>query len=386
MAAEGAPLVIPGSTAWYTSLRDRVRQLLPVSARTINVSYSILRSPLGVLYLLNLVFLGVLGLLAAIQSKSLIFQRLPGNPYSMVDLYPYFYLFLVIAPLWWAVVQPMRRRLFLQPRSRLPLIVLAVGLALVLAEVLLRFRPLLTVLDIYVPLASLILLVSAEVGLWRARESGRPVYSLLVRISTAVVAVAACLLMLTVLWRDVRAYHYLVQGHSLRDQAMKTQEVQSAEQAMPAYEKAVSAYGLAAEVGRQPVWGIDTQAAARIRVGMPPAQSLTWLSALTNEAALETQLSRYLDASRIYSQTLDYTDQPDQIHAWLAIASLGQGTESTTEEGVKIKRNQYQDAIQELDQAISLNPHQAVYYLWRGLAYHALSQKSQCATSDMPGS
>jgi tetratricopeptide (TPR) repeat protein len=385
VAAEDAPLAIPGSTAWYSSLRDTVRQLLPVSASTINVSYSILRSPLGVLYLLNLVFLGVLGLLAATQSKSLIFQRLPGNPYSMVDLYPYFYLFLVIAPLWWAVVQPMRRRLFLQPRSRLPLIVLAAGLALVLAEVLLRFRPLLTVLDIYIPLTTVILLVSAEVVLWRARESGRPVYSLLCRISTAVVAGAACLLMLTVLWRDVRAYHYLVQGNSLRDQAMKTREVESAEQAMPAYEMAVSTYGLAAEVGRRSVWGIATQDAARIHVGMPPAQSLTWLSALTNEAALETQLSRYLDASRLYSQTLDYTDQPDQIHAWLAIASLGQGTQSTTEEGLKIICNQYRDAIKELNQAINLNPHQAVYYLWRGLAYHAISQESQCTTSDRSG-
>ncbi len=385
VAAGAAPVVIPASTAWYGSLCERMRRLKPESARTTNLSYSILRSPLGVLYLLNLAFLGVLGVLAAVQSKGLIFQRLPGNSYSLVDLYPYFYLFLVVAPLWWAVVQPLRRRLVLQPRSRLPLIVLGAGLVLVLAEVLLRFRPLLMALDVYVPLAALILLVSGEVAVWRARQAGRPVYPTVLRLATAALAGAACLLMVTLLWRDVWAYHYLVQGNWLRDEAMQSQKTKSSEETELASWQAVPSYKLATELGRQPVWGVTTQAAARIRVGVPPARSLTWLSALTNEAALETQLGRYPDATQLYSQTLDYTDQPDQVYAWLAVIRLSQGTQAPSQQGVQVNANQYEEAIRLLDKAIELNPRRANYFLWRGVAYHALVKSSDCTISPPPG-
>jgi len=73
--------------------------------------------------------------------------------------------------------------------------------------------------------------------------------------------------MASLLWRDVWAYHYLVQGNWLRDEAMKSQETLSSKEARLAYWQAIPSYRLATELGRQPVWGIPTQAATRIRVG-----------------------------------------------------------------------------------------------------------------------
>jgi len=388
----GAPqdqLVIGGSTSRYTSLRERVGSLVSPAARLVDLDCTVLRSRLGALFVLCLVLIGILDLLAKFAAPQLIFWDVLGTRYSVVDLYPYFFLWLVVAPLWWGVVQPLRQRLHLWPRSRLVPWMLGMGLLLALVQVVIHFRPLLTVVNLYPPLITLVVLVSAGIVVWRAEIAGQKVYPAYMRAGTAVVVTLACLLMMSVLWRDIRAYDYLVRGNSLRDRALQTDDADLSDALLAA---AVKDYGRAVDIGSSAVWGIDTKAATGIPLGIPAPRSFTWLSALTSQAALRTQLGRYTEAIQSYTDALEHTDQQDRVYAWLALVRQSLATEPAEQGGITTDRNQYKDAIHDLEEAIRLNPNDASYYLWRGVALHALGRLDEALRSykdalgcDVPG-
>jgi len=165
-----------------------VRRLLPATARTTDLSYNILRSPLGVLYLLNIVSLGVLGLLAATPSDrpallSPAWQSLqPGGSLSLLLLLPGHGAAVVVHS---AASAPGPGSPTAQPaasrragrragpgagRGASPVPAPAHGAGSVR------------------PLAAFVLLVSGEAAVWRARQAGRPVYPIVVRLATAAVA------------------------------------------------------------------------------------------------------------------------------------------------------------------------------------------------------
>lgn len=373
LGATQEPLVISGGTEAYGSLRHRVSCLVPAAAEIVDLDYTVLHSKLGVLYVLNVLLIGLLGILGARGEIQLLLRDAPGTPYSAADLYPYLFLGLIVAPLWWGVMQRLQRRQYLQPRSRLPLWMLGMGLSLALLQVVLRFRPLFTVVNLYLPLVTLVLLASAEMVVWRAQVAGQKVFPARVRIGTAAVATVACILMMSVLWRDTRAYHYLVQGNTLRDRGWKTQDADLSKALLT---DAINAYERAADIGRRAIWGLDTRPAARIALGIPDRSELTWLSALTSQAALQMQLGQYREATRSYSETLRYVDRQDRLYGWRALARQSPAIEAADEEGPGIEdRAQGEEAaIRDLDDAIRLNPHNAAYYLWRGVARHALGQ------------
>lgn len=371
LVATQEPLIVGAGTTRYATVRRRASGFLPSAADVINLDYTILRSKLGLLYVLTLLLVGLLGILAAFAKPSLILRDLPGTYYSLVDLYPYLLFFLVLAPLWWAVVQPLRQRLYLQPWSRFPLWMLGLGLLLALVQVILRFRPLLTVVNLYPPLITIIVLVSSGVVVWRAQAAGKKVYPLFLRLGTVVVVVVVCLLMATVLWRGVQAYHHVVRGNSIRDRALENQDVILSEAWM---DRAIRAYEKAVKAGGGEIWGIDPKPGADIGIGIPAPHNLTWLSALTSQGALQTQRDQNPAAVRNFSEAFKFTERKDEIFVLRALARQSLVTEPAAQGWLTLDQTRYSEAVRDLNEAIKLNPNDASLYLWRGLAQHALEQ------------
>lgn len=360
LGAAQEQIAVGGNISRYAHVREQVEQRVTPATRIVNLDYAILRSKMGILFVLNLLAIGLFNLLAKV-APAVLFDRLLGTIYSLADLYPYLFLGIVIASLWWGIIQPLRQRVHLWPRSPLALWMLGLGLLLTFIQITLRFRPLLTVLDLYPPFITAVILVSAGIAIWRAQASGRKIYPIYARVAVAVVVLVASSLMVTVLWRDVGAYHQLVTGHALRDRALQDNEPIRAKLSM---EKALAAYGHAAALGSREVWGIDTRPAAHIALGIPAPDNFIWLAALINQSALQVQLSRYEQAIQNYTQALTYLDSPDQIYAWRALAMQGATTALT-------QQSQYEKAIADLDEAIRLNPNNAAYYFWRGATQQA---------------
>ncbi|MCP4427039.1 MAG: tetratricopeptide repeat protein [Chloroflexi bacterium] len=361
-------LIVHGSANWYASLRRRAETKLPDSAQIIDRDYAILESKPGRIYLINVVVITVMAALAWLAPAPL-WLTIPGLPYSLADLYPYFYLGLIGLPTWWLVARPLQTRLQLKPNSGFPWWVLGAGLGLALFQAVTLFRPLLTSVNLYPPLVTLIMMAGGAAAVWRAQDRGQPVYSTPIRGGTAVLTVAVGLLMALLLWREVGAYHYLVLGNARRDRAPMAAEASEKEALTSG---AINAYTQAIKIGSARILGIDVRTAARIPWGIPEPHSFTWLAALTNRAALQVQLGRYREAMGSYDVILDYTDRPADVYAWRAIAQQSWSATDTGEE-VEIVANQYKLALDDFDRAIELKPRRAEFYLWRGVAYHALN-------------
>ena len=363
-------LVIGSDASWYRSLRRRIGQRLPASARVLNLDYRMWPSWPGILYLLNLLLIGLVFLLAALAPDSL-WVDLAATPYSLGELYPYLYLGLVLIPLWWAVIRPLQIRLNLKPDTSLPWWVLGAGLLLAVLQAATFFRPLLTGVNLYPPLITVILLAAGGWAIWRSGGAAGNVYSVWTRGLVAIAVVAVSLLMLSLLWRDVRAYHYLVVGNHWRDRALESADPEQTDDWLT---RAVAAYDRAARIGIAEVLGVDGRRAGPVPLGIPEPESFSWVSALLSKAALQAELGRYDEAISTYNDAFPYTNQQDQVYAWRALIRQSWGTEPTAEGAVDAEAGQYALALRDLDQAIELNPDQAAYYLWRGVALQALDR------------
>ncbi len=361
-------LIVRGSTNWYTALRQRAAQKLPNSTTTTDLDTSILNSKAGRFYIANVIVIMVLALLAWIAPQPL-WWDIPGLPYSLADLYPYFYLGLVVLPAWWLAIQPLQTQIKLEPDSRLPWVLLGAGLLLALFQGITLFRPLLTSANLYPPLVALILLAGSGWAIWQVREKGQPVYDMKVRLGTTVAVTFVGLLMALLFVRETAAYHYLVLGNARRDRA---QLIEDAAQREDLLNGAVDAYSQAIRIGATRILGIDVRAAANIPVGIPDPQSFTWLAALNNRAALQVQLGQYAEAIGSYNIILEYSDRPADVYAWRAIARQSWSTIDTGEGELAMVENQYELALADFEQAIALNPRRADFHLWRGVAYQAL--------------
>jgi tetratricopeptide (TPR) repeat protein len=162
---EPQQITIQGNTNSYQSLKKRLPELLPDSVRIRDLSYSLILSRVGVLYLLGIGSLTLFVILNQIVPHWMN-MSLFGTRYSMIDFYPYFYLGLFLPPLWWWVVKPLHTfgiaRLG-KPRGYLWGVV---GVAFSLAILRAMTGQWLLFPDIYPELTILILLASAIMGLW----------------------------------------------------------------------------------------------------------------------------------------------------------------------------------------------------------------------------
>ncbi|MCB9419240.1 MAG: hypothetical protein H6667_05520 [Ardenticatenaceae bacterium] len=369
-------LIIRGSTNWYTALRQRVSVHLPAATPVTNCDTTILNSRLGRFYIVNVVLLALVTLLAWFAPQPL-WWDIPGLPYSLADLYPFFYLGLVALPMWWVVIRPLQTQMHLEPDSRLPWWLLGGGLLLALFQGVTLFRPLLTAVNLYPPLVALILLAGSGWAVWRVRERGAPVYDAKVRWGTAVVVALVGLLMGLLLLRETAAYHYLVLGNARRDRAQLVTDAAEKEALLAG---AVNAYSQSIKIGATRLLGIDVRAATRIPLGIPEPQSFTWLAALNNRAALQVQLGQYPEAIGSYNVIIDYTDRPADVYAWRAIARQSWSTVDTGEGELTMVKNQYELALGDFAQAIELAPRRTEFYLWRAVANQALDNLAAAET------
>ncbi|MFQ5421755.1 MAG: tetratricopeptide repeat protein, partial [Anaerolineae bacterium] len=370
-------LTISGNTAWYPALKQHIARRLPETAVRADFSFSLLRSRLGMLYLGTIALIGVLAILGQLAARAII-TDLPFVRYSLADLYPFLYLGLFVPPVVWFILKPMQIRRHTHPQSRAGLWLGALGLAWAVVRVLTLFRPWLTVPDIYIPLLIIILMVSAGYAMWHGRHPLRP-DSPLPRWGRGVVMVvvtAVCLVMGLYIWREMGMYHFLVQGDAHRDAAQQVEDPAAQAKELAA---AVDAYDWAIRLSQFRILGISAQTGARLPLGLPRPHRFSWVAALNGRAAMQSQLGNYKPAIDDYTRLLEVSDLKAQIYGSRAIAYQGWGTTASADEAgqVEVTRTLYDKALADFDQAIEINPENGRYYLWRGVAYHALSSDSR---------
>jgi hypothetical protein len=382
LAAAGQQQVVAGKTHWYEAVAERLDKFVPPSARRLDLSYRILSSKLGAWYLLTLLlllWLAVLGLTAPPWMVS----RPWGQPYSLVDLYPYLYLGLVLPPLWWFVIRPLQIHSIIRPRSTWPWWFGAVGLLLAGLRLAAGFRPWFTTPDIYPPLLIMVLLLAAAVVVWR--RSHHPIWQRGVVLLLALMMLVPQAAQLTV---DVVAYHYLISGHAHRDRALLAGEAPEASEPTAVesdLQRAVDAYSRAYDLSARPLFGFD-RVTAVTNWGIPPRERIIWLAALNSRAAIYAQLGQFNPtayglAVADYRQLQEFLPNSDRVLANLALAYQSWGTVDGQEPGgVEPQPDAYDQAIAYLEEAIALSP-RPEYYLWLGVAQHGLDLLDQAQAS-----
>ncbi len=360
VAAPDQRVIIMGRTAWYESLLDRIEQRIPSGARRTNVSFSLIRSKMGALYLFTLATLLLLSVLS-VTKPDLLFAELAGLPYSLTDLYPYFYLGLFLPPMVWLVVQPLHQRRHIDPGDVRPALILGgLGLALAALRIVTRFRPWLTVPDIYPTLAVIILVGSAAITLLAAHRAAGDRLPVWARSLGAVLAIAVLLVMGAQLWREVVSYHYLIRGNHLRDQALA---VSPASPDPELLERAKDAYGRALVIADTPILGMEGRTALRGGPGLPSPDKSIWATATNSRAVMRLLLEE--DRAAIlddYDALLQETQHP-AVYLGRAMARLRAGSLPPAEA---------LNAVADLTRAIEQEPGNAKYFLWRGFARHSL--------------
>lgn len=405
-------MVIGANTSWYSALRQRVSAAIPANTAVVDLDYNIVRSRLALLYLFNLLLI-ITVVVAAKLKTTFLWSDLPAVNYSVVDAYPYLYVGLVAIPLWWGVVRPLEVVRYLGNHGRVAWGMVAGALVLVLVQITLLFRPLLTVPDIYPPLVAAVALISAAFTIWNVQVGGRRIISPWVRWGVTAVIVLVCSLMIHVVWRETSAYHWLVKGMALRDRAqnMRQDSARSRELAL----QALDAFTRAEVQSRQPLWGIvNTESSIHRTFGIPNRNNFIRLLALKNVAALSAQLEQGLKSIQHYNRLLEIIgeDKEADVYAWRAMArqsvnttSIEKSAESANQNAVgsssssasgantnvksdvgitdensyvEIATNQsaYALSLKDYDQAIALNPKKPQFYLWRGVTHHTLNQRA----------
>ena len=374
---EKGRVVIGGTAKWYTGLQKEILARLPESARRITLGYSVIRTASGVLYLLNLLVLTLVALFAWLRPESrILWQDLLGA-YSIVDLYPFLYAGLFLFPLWWGVIRPLHIISYLGERGRQAWGNVICALIIFATLIALFFRPLLTVPDLYPGLIVLVALTSAGFTFWSLQIAGQRVYSAWQRALLLLLLALPSLLLIGIMQREVRSYHFLVVGNSFRDLAQS--EELSAEEIETLNTSAVQAYSSAIEIGRSRIGPFSGERMLNHplgfsnRAGFPEKDTISWLSALKNRAALQAQMQNVIGATADYDEILKFTDKPDQVFAWKAMAQQRAATMETGNNDIEIAgEGIYEQALQDYDKAIEINPSNPQYYLWRGVTRHTI--------------
>lgn len=369
---------LKGNTTWYTSLRDRIVELAPEKAQPVDFSYSLLRSRMGAWYLVTVGAILLLSFFGQLASQW-VTNDIPGLRYSLADLYPLLYLGLFLPPMWWFVLQPLRVRLFTDPLHPFPWWIGSAGAAIALLRAMTLFRPWLTIPEIYSPLMILTLVAGAAIVIVKVKHprTGELHYPNRTRAIVVLVSLAICFITVQDLWREVGAYHHRVIGDSWRDQALLQER---GEEQTVQLKEAVGAYSRAIDTSSIKVMGIDNRVAARVPLGIPPVDHFTWVEALGSRAAMLSQLGQYGPAVDDYTELLDHVKVTADVYADRAVAYQGLGTAPGSMVGtVEVATQSYAAALADFDEAIALDPDNAEYLLWRGVAYHALGDMDNAA-------
>ena len=356
-------LVVPGDTARYLTVRQRIEHYLPTALPQQDQSYRLVYSWMGFWYIGAVILLTILALLGS-QFPVLLNFDFPGTPYSLADLYPYLYLGLFVPPLWAFVLRPLQVRHHVYQHSRLAWWIGLVGLLLLALRLGSLFFPWLTMPDIYPSLGILLMVLGATRAFWQTRipPSQPRTYSAPVRIGALVIALLTLFVMGSHLLREVSSYHFLIVGNSLRDRSLLEPEQEATALATEAQE----AYNRAIDIAQRKILGVvDTRAAVRLLAPiLRPTQSV-WFQALSNRAAIFMQLGDFDAALADYDQLVAFADTPELL-ASRNLARLGKSTQADAVDP------DFQTILKEQGLLIATEPDNAYYWLWRGVTYHIL--------------
>jgi tetratricopeptide (TPR) repeat protein len=241
---------VKGSIRYYDNLQRHVlSRIEQLHAPIYDVSSVILRSKMGLLFVVSLAYLVGFGVLTSVASNVAV-TPLPLEQYTLADIYGLAFIGLTLPLAWWFAVQPLRARYLVKPHTILPWLTLALGLLLTLLALMRiqfwRFslpRP-----DIAVGVIAALLIGVSATHIYRARwlpgqrpgkSVGQHIYSPLVRYATVGLAVLLIGASFLSIGREVLSFHYLVVGNHLQREAAAEQD---RETRLDIYRRGLEAY------------------------------------------------------------------------------------------------------------------------------------------------
>ena len=372
--SKDARLVIRAQTNWYSSLRERI-------FRTVDAPRTFLDR---VLITDSWMFVYIWGIsvqlfyltVALLDSDRLLVERF-NLPYRLIDLYPFALILLLLPPLSWLVTIRWRHRIVLRPRSFWPWSLLICGVVVTSFQLLTAFRPALTVPDIYPPIIALVMTLGGGLFVWRAREAGRSVYSLFVRLLVCIGMLGLVAGNSYRLWRDVSAYHYLVVAKSVHRTAIEQTDPIQAE---GFYRLAGRYYARAGFRSNQPNDLLGEWAVTQNRFGLPRPEHFVSIQALQGEAMIAAQAGGYTVANKKLNRLLLLVPDPTyqtELYRWI-------GTVKENEEwALRRQGYRYEDALalefnsqNAFERALATDPRQAETQLYQAVAAHVRGQYS----------
>lgn len=359
-------LKIRGSTDWYLSLIRRIRRQLPATTPQQDLSYSILYSKAGFVYAVTFVLLLLIAFLGNLRGTEI---SLPGNSLQLIHIYPFLYLGLFVPMVRWLIFRPAHILWRTDTNTRRAWALTLFGVVIFGLRVLVSFRPWLTIPDIYPPLTAVAFIAISCFAIWRM--SVAPKWEKLLSFLLTLFSLYVLSLYIA---REVFSYQFLVLGHLHRDKALSgnvTADVRDQEIA-----QAIGDYTHAISIAQTAVLGIDGRAAINDTFGFPSLHQITWLSAVNNRAGLYAEQRDYVNAIFDYTVVIGYTDSKASAYASRAIAYQGLGTLKNVANNINptlnVQIDAYTLARNDFNIAIALSPNDLNYYLWRGVASHAL--------------
>ena len=366
-------IMITGSTSWYASLRDRIAAQLPPQAEQQQLSHTIIRSRMGISFLITAVILLTISLMGSFAPDLVPLDFI--GPYSLADIYPFVYLGFFIPMGWWYIVQPLRKRWQIEPATTPVYWAGGIGFLLAIVRLGTGFRPWFTIPDIYPDLMIAGLIMASSIVIWRARDhQGDLVRAKWLRLGSVVIGGLICVFMLVHAGQAILAYHYLIVGNHFQALAAEQPDSTTHEQS------SLDAHQRSLGISERKLLGLfETHLPVGVNIGIPLPSQYAWLQAKNSRAAMASQTGDYATAVKDYTDLLKHSEDPASVYVSRAIAYQGLAA-ATAEAAEGVPSDSGTDtaedfnikAIADYNTAIQLEPNNADYYLWRGVAYHSL--------------
>ena len=343
-------LSVSGNTAWYEHFRERVQDAFSTNSnvKKEDIGYQVAPSKMATLY--GISFFALMAYVAAsIFSPRVLNAPLWNLPYTLVDVYPYIFIGLLLPPVWWGMFQQIRVYTKTTPRNSMPALYTILGLLLA-ATYWLTPKPWFITPDYFVPILFTLLLLCALYAIWIARDlnTDEAVYPLLGRLAITLVIGAVVIASIVYMAREVIGHHYVVIGNNARTRGLAALALHQENEAKQPLEESVANY----------------------------TQALIFSShnatALNNSAASLTLLKQYEAAVADYDQLILKSSRPSaSLYANRALAKENWAAVLDAQRNPETAQRKLSDAIGDFDRAIAVLRDDQ-FYLRRGVAYHTL--------------
>lgn len=368
-------MAIPGQTVQYDFLKELILEKLPDSARIKNMSFSFLKSKMGLIFSNTVLFFLLLTFLTETVSDLVTLPLFGG--YSLADLHVYIFLGIFLPPLWWFFIYPLSQQHYARHRGNLDYWAFGAGIFLSLYLLLTQFRYEMTVPNIYPPLAAIIL---TGVGgryiigrYWQpswtydrdpdGRKDGmsklsislvqQPFGRFLLALIASQVLFFTVIIMGSYVIREARISHHVIRGNAFGNRAA---EIQDPEIRFNQLQNAIINYSLAIETTDFKILGVSSnqnvsdlyanRGAAYLR--MATVSSETTPVFLPSLGAIEN----YYDlAISDFDKAIDNDDQVGRYYLWKGFAQQSKGDDDSAldsynkamavQEGVPLKDREY---------------------------------------------